>query len=72
MRKRIVSTLLAMVLVLSFASCGNTVPAMNENDSEKITEEVSEMIGDGTVPDVIIDREECASETAEAESNAED
>lgn len=45
-KNRMVSILLAMVLVLGFAGCGNTIPAVNEKDSEKMTEGVTEMVED--------------------------
>ena len=71
-KKRMVSISLAMVLVLSFAGCGNVIPAVNEKDSEKKTEEVTEMGGDSTsLDEIIADADEPVEQSAEADKTAE-
>ncbi len=44
MKKKSVSVLLSMVIVLGIVGCGNSVPALNESDAEKNTEEVADRI----------------------------
>lgn len=72
MKKRIATIALSMVLGFSFAGCGNGVPAADEKDSEKMTEEVTEISEDViSLDEIITDASEPVGQNVEADKPAE-